>query len=301
MNQNTLYRIVGLQENNNSKTYVQLQLSNTSRSFYVCVEDVYKKDWLDRFSKEDCAYLAVLYVAEKENKPEIISSFPRKKTNITTSVLILSILYSAFLIVSNLAGFKLTTICNITFPTVLVFFPLTYILDDIITEVYGFEVSKKIIWSSLSANLIVVMAACLAVYLPAANFWDDQSAFETVFLASPRILVASTIAYIFGEFLNAISLSKLKILTRGKHLWFRSLTSTFFGSAADSIIFCFIAFYGLVDSNILFEMMFIQYCIKNIYAILALPMIYKLSNFLKKQDKVDFYDYSTKFNPFSVK
>lgn len=296
------YKIVGIKENyqQTGKIAVKIQVNNSARSFSMLVGDIYMKDWLNYFSKEDCTYLAVLYVAEKENKPEIIKQHPRKKVNITTSVLILAILYTSCLILSNIGGSKIVEVFGLTFPAVLVFFPFTYIIDDVITEVYGFKVSKKVIWTALISNLVVVLAACVIVYLPSSPYWFGQTAFETVFLSSPRIFLASVIAYIGGEFLNAICLAKLKVFTKGKYLWFRSVASTASGCFFDSIIFCSIAFLGVVEIKVVIMMILTQYLVKMTYAFGAIPFVYRVSAYLKKTDNVDFYDYNTKFNPFSI-
>jgi uncharacterized integral membrane protein (TIGR00697 family) len=298
----TIYRIVGMKENyqENKNLAVNIQVNNSARSFWTPVKDIYSKDWLKYFSKEDCTYLAVLYIAEKENKPEIIKHYPRKRSIITTSVLLLAVLYTAFLIISNLAGSKIIDVGGFTFPAVLIFFPFTYIIDDIITEVYGFEVSRKVIWGALFANLIVILSACAVTYMKPSSYWQDQKAFEGVFLSSPRILIASLLAYVCGEFLNAVFLAKLKVYTKGKYLWFRSITSTMAGCFFDSIIFCTIAFAGIISIKLILLMICTQYIVKTLYAFLAIPFIYKITAYLKDLDKVDVYDYTTKYNPFSV-
>lgn len=301
-NEEVIYRIIAFKENfnNSNKTAVKLQVINSSRSFYCLVEDVYNKNWLNNLTKEDCTYLAVLYVAENKKDPSIISRYPRKHVNMTTSVLILSVLYTGCLILSNIAGSKIISLGNwITLPAVLAFFPLTYILDDIITEVYGFRVSRKIIWSALVSNIIVAIGAFAVVKLPPSLYWHNQDAFEKVFLESPRILCASMLAYIFGEFFNSVALAKIKIHTKGKYLWFRSVLSTSVGSIFDSIIFCTIGFLGIIPNDMILSMIITQYIVKISYAICALPLVYKITNFLKKLDKVDTYDFTTKFNPFS--
>ena len=266
----------------------------------MLTEEIYMKDWLDYFSKEDCTYLAILYVAEKENKPHIISSYPRKKVNITSSVLILAMFHTAFLILSNIAGSKVSFVSGLTFPAVLVFFPFTYIIDDIITEVYGFQISRKIIWTALLANIVVILATSIVVFIPPSSHWQGQEAFEAVFLSSPRILLASFIAYAVGEFLNSICLAKLKVFTKGKYLWFRSVVSTASGCFFDSIIFCTIAFSGVVNTKVLTLMILTQCLFKIVYAFAAIPFVYRITAYLKKRDNVDFYDFNTKFNPFSI-
>lgn len=201
---------------------------------------------------------------------------------------------------SNIAGSKIISLYGlVTIPAVPAFFPVTYILDDIITEVYGFNVSRKIIWSALISNIMVVIGAYLVVKFKPSDLWHDQEAFERVFLTSPRILLASITAYLSGEFLNSVILAKIKIHTRGKYLWLRSILSTSVGSIMDSIIFCSIGFIGTIPIKILLGMILTQYMFKVSYAIIALPVVYKTTSFLKKFDRVDVYDFATRFNPFS--
>lgn len=302
LHEKVIYKIIAFKENfnNTNKTAVKFQVINSSRSFYCLVEDVYNKKWLNNLTKEDCAYLAVLYVAENKKDPSIISHYPRKHINVTTSVLILAVLYTGCLILSNMAGSKIVTLGQwITLPAVLAFFPLTYILDDIITEVYGFTISRKIIWSALMSNVLVIIGAFVIVKITPSPYWHNQEAFERVFLESPRILCASMLAYVFGEFFNSVALAKMKIHTKGKYLWLRSILSTSVGSILDSSIFCTIGFLGTVPNYVILSMVITQYIVKISYAVCALPLVYKVTNFLKKLDKVDTYDFSTKFNPFS--
>ena len=296
------YNIVGIKENyqGKGKTAVEVQVHNTARSFYMTVEEIYKKNELESFSKEDCTYLAMLYVAEKEKKPELIKLYPRKKVNVTTSVLVLAIMYASFLLMSQLVGAKLATIADITFPAGLVIFPMTYIIADILTEVYGFGVSRKVIWTALGIDIMVIMFASIIVYLPSSVSWQDQSAYEAVFLSSTRVVIASITAYVFGEFLNSYTLAKLKILTKGKYLWLRSIASTAAGCLFDCIIFCSIAYFNLLDLSGLISLIITQYLMKLAYASVGIPFVQKISNYLKKKDRVDFYDYKTSFNPFSL-
>lgn len=298
-----MYKIIGVCPNyqNSGQTAVRIQVANAAQSFCVFLDKIYDKQWLDQFSKEDCTFLATLYVAEQKQDQSIVAAYPRKQVNITTSVLMLAIIYTGFLILANMAGSKVITLNQwITLPAVLAFFPVTYILDDIITEVYGFKISRKIIWSALIANVLVVMGAIVVVKVPPSPYWYKQEAFEAVFLASPRILCASILGYIFGEFTNSATLAKMKIHTKGKYLWLRSVLSTSVGSILDSVIFCTIGFWGELPNTVIFSMIITQYVTKIIYAVGALPIVYRLTSFLKKLDKVDTYDFNTKLNPFSL-
>lgn len=297
---NEIYRVIGYIEQDD-KFLVQVQMVNSSRNFSCNVKDLYREEWLKGFSKEDCAYIAMLYFAEKHQKLEIIKYFPRKAEVFTSRLLLIGIIYTAFLLLSNIAGSKVAYHQGITFPAALVLFPITYILDDIMTEVYGFRASRTIIWSALGANLIMVLGSILIVKLQPSEYWKGQLSFEEVFYNSPRILLASSLAYIFGEFLNAFFLSKMKIRTRGKHLWLRSIFSTSAGALVDSIIFGIVAFLWVVPFKVVLGIIAVQYAFKVGYAILAIPIVYYITKYLKKTDNIDTYDYGTDFNPFSWK
>lgn len=216
-------------------------------------------------------------------------------------VVILGVIYAACLIVSNLVAAKVVTLAGLNFPAALVFFPLTYIFDDVLTEVYGFKVSRRIIWLGLLANCIVMLGALIAVALPSASFWQGQAAFHSVFTASARIFVASTVAYLLGEFTNSMILAKLKVITTGKHLWLRVLTSTGIGVGLDTTVFCLIGFWGTMPNSALGHMILTLYLFKFSYEIIALPITYRITAYLKRADNSDYYDKNTRFNPFSFK
>ncbi|MBA2649276.1 MAG: queuosine precursor transporter [Legionella sp.] len=222
------------------------------------------------------------------------------QSDIKGSVVLIGILFSAFLILSNLAAVKLTIVGQITFPAGLIFFPITYIFDNILTEVYGFKISRRIIWSALAANLIVSIGTWIITYLPPSPYWEHQLAYETIYRTAPRVFIASMISYFFGEFANSILLAKLKIITKGRYLWIRALVSTVIGVGIDTIIFIHIAFLFILPYEGLWKVILSTYLLKVAYEMGAIPITYKVSNYLKKKDKIDFYDYHTKFNPFSL-
>ena len=225
-------------------------------------------------------------------------------------VIFLGMLFVSFLIVSNLTAFKvveihLTKNFFINFPAALVFFPLTYFFDDILTEVYGFKMSRFIIWSGLVCCIVITLCTQIAVQLPASPIWDintnhGATAYEVVFKGSLRIFLASTIAYFCGEFLNSIVLAKLKVATKGKYFSLRVMGSTAIGVGIDSIIFCNIAFWHVMPQRMIWEIILTLYLFKLIYEFIMLPVTYSLVSYLKKKDQVDYYDVNTKFNPFSI-
>lgn len=234
-----------------------------------------------------------------------------KNTPMTLSIIVIGMLFVTLLLASNICSFKviqlsITSTFGLELPAAVIFFPLTYLFDDIITEVYGFKVSRLIIWTGLLCSGLFTMCTWLAVSLPASPMWsanthNGQEAFELVLLGSSRIFLASAIAYFFGEFLNSIILAKLKVLTEGKYFFLRVIGSTAVGAGIDTSLFCHIAFYNILPEAIIWKIVVTLYLFKLIYEILMLPVTYGVVAFLKKKDGVDYYDRDTRFTPFSLK
>lgn len=297
-----LYRIVSVDDSyqDTGKVFVKIQVTGKAKTFDRPVRELYHKEWLESFSREDVAHIAALYTAEHTKNLDLIKRFPIKNHSIKSSVIIVGILFTAFLILSNLTAFKLATLGPLVFPAGLIFFPLTYIFDDILTEVYGFKVSRRIIWLALLANTIVFIGTWSTIYLTPSPDWHNQDAYATVYQATLRVFVASTISYFFGEFANSIILAKLKIFTSGRYFGLRAITSTIAGVGIDTILFIHIAFLFTMPYSHLWTIIATMYSLKVIYECLALPITYKISTYLKQKDNVDYYDFKTKFNPFSL-
>jgi len=170
----------------------------------------------------------------------------------------------------------------------------------VLTEVYGYRRARRAIWLGFLSNLVVVVVIVIAGVLPAAEFWKDQAAFDLILGQTPRILVASFVAYLVGEFTNSYILAKLKIVTEGRHLWLRTIGSTLIGQGLDSIIFVVIAFAGVLPNEILIATMVTQWLVKSGYEVVATPLTYLAVGFLKARDGVDVYDRETRFNPFLI-
>ncbi len=204
----------------------------------------------------------------------------------------IAMVYSSFQILANLMGVKIVDIMGINITAGLVVFPITYIISDIMTEVYGLKVARRIIWYGLATNLLFVLAALGATALPPSEYFDNQAAFDTVFSTTPRILLASVMGYLAGEFSNATIVAKIKAAMRGKHFWLRALLSTCVGTFLDSSIFCFVAFYLIYPTGLIAEMVLIQCVIKFIYEVVALPITYTITNYLKRVENSDVYDYA---------
>ncbi len=207
-------------------------------------------------------------------------------------------LFIATLIASNIVAVKLIEVWGEILPAAIVIFPLSYIIGDVLTEVYGYRQARRAIWLGFLCNLFVVLTILVAGALPAASFWKHQEAFDLILGQTPRILAASFAAYLVGEFANAFVLAKLKIATAGRMLWLRTISSTLIGQGLDSAIFITIAFAGVMPGDVMVRLVVTQWLVKSAYEALATPLTYAAVGFLKRKDGVDAYDRDTKFNPF---
>jgi len=185
--------------------------------------------------------------------------FLNSEQKFSSLFLFIACLFVTCLLISNIIAGKLIQIKGIVLPAAVVLFPLTYVFGDILTEVYGFRQARLVIWTGFIANLFMATVFILTIALPHPAFWEDQSAFQTVLGFTPRLVASSLFAYWVGEFSNAIVLSKVKILTKGRWLWFRTIGSTIVGEGLDTVLFIAIAFTGILPSGVLFKMMLAQF------------------------------------------
>ena len=218
----------------------------------------------------------------------------------STWFLVVVALFIATLIASNIVAVKLIDVSGLILTAAIVIFPLSYIIGDVLTEVYGYRQARRAIWLGFLGNLVVVVAIVIAGALPAAGFWKDQQAFDLILGQTPRILAASFAAFLVGEFTNSFVLAKLKIATAGRHLWLRTIGSTLIGQGLDSAIFVAIAFAGILPVDVLVGTMITQWLVKSGYEAGATPLTYLAVGFLKRKDGVDAYDRDTRFNPFLI-
>jgi queuosine precursor transporter len=210
-------------------------------------------------------------------------------------------LFVAVLIISNIASTKLLDLGPFTFDGGTLLFPLAYIFGDILTEVYGYKRSRKVIWTGFFTLSLATLTFYVVGLLPAAAEFTGQEAYMTIFGLMPRIVIASLIAYLAGEFSNSYLLAKMKIWTNGKHLWARTIGSTIVGEFIDTGIFVLVAFLGVFSTRTLIAIIISNYLFKVGIEVLFTPITYRTVNFLKKKEQEDYYDYKTKFNPFSSK
>jgi hypothetical protein len=219
---------------------------------------------------------------------------------ISNRFLVVAGVFIACLITANIIAVKLISIGGLILPAAIIIFPISYIFGDILTEVYGYRWARRVIWLGFFCNLIAVLAIWLGGLLPAAPVWGGQQAYESILGYAPRLLIASFIAYLVGEFANSFILAKMKIRTKGRWLWTRTIGSTIVGQGLDATVFIIIAFVGTQPWGILGIIILTHWLVKTGYEVLATPFTYVVVNYLKKKESIDTYDYDTNFNPFLV-
>ena len=223
------------------------------------------------------------------------------KNKVSVPFMLLGILFCVCLVASNLLETKVVQLWGITAPAGLIVFPISYIINDCIAEVWGFKKARLIIWSGFAMNFLVIGFAQLAVMLPAAPFWEGEEGFNFVFGMAPRIAVASLTAFLVGSFLNAYVMSKMKVASNGKHFSLRAILSTLVGESADSLIFFPIAFGGLIPVNELLIMVATQAVLKSLYEVIILPVTIYVVKYIKKVDGSDVYDEHISYNVLKIK
>lgn len=206
------------------------------------------------------------------------------------------------LLCSNLIGVsKVVTVAGFTFGGGNLFFPISYLFGDILTEVYGYARSRRVVWAGFCALIFSAVMTWIVINLPPADGYTGQQAIEQVFGSTPRIVMASMIAYFAGEFTNSFVLAKMKIITSGKHLWMRTIGSTVCGEAVDTTIFYPLAFLGVWNTDLLITVAVTNYILKVMWEVLATPVTYRVVAAIKRAESEDYYDYKTNFTPFSLK
>jgi queuosine precursor transporter len=207
-------------------------------------------------------------------------------------------LFVTVLLISNVASTKILAFGPFTFDGGTILFPLSYIFGDILTEVYGYARSRKVIWIGFVAVLLMSITFIIVGALPPAADWQNQDAYNKILGLTPRIVVASLIAYFAGEFSNSFTLAKLKLITNGRQLWLRTIGSTLLGQVVDTALFILIAFTGIVPNSLLWTLIVSNYLFKCGVEILFTPVTYWITGWLKQQEREDYYDHNTDFNPF---
>jgi hypothetical protein len=213
------------------------------------------------------------------------------------------VLLSVFIVVlliSNLVGQKICALGPFRISGAQLLFPITYIFGDVFTEVYGYAASRRAIWLGFFASGLMALMGMLTVALPPAPDWGNQQAFATVFNFVPRLVIASLVAYWCGEFANSYVLARMKILTRGKYLWTRTIGSTVVGQAVDTAVLMLIAFGGSLSPSLIANLILSGYLGKVAYEVVMTPFTYLIVGWLKRREGTDTFDYKTAFSPFHI-
>lgn len=211
-------------------------------------------------------------------------------------LLIITVLFVSCLLTANIVGVKMFSLGFVSLPAAVILFPLSYIIGDVLTEVYGYRIARRVIWLGFACNLIFVIFAWVGQLLPPDPLWEGQEAYESILGYTPRLLIASFLGYFAGEFANSFILAKMKIFTKGRWLWSRTIGSTIVGQGVDSAIFIVGAYFGASFFSPL--IILYHWLAKTIIEAVATPATYSVVNYLKRKEGVDNYDRRTNFNPF---
>ncbi len=221
------------------------------------------------------------------------------KEKISVPFLVLTVLFCTCLIASNLLETKIVQFGAVSLTAGFIVFPISYIINDCIAEVWGFRRTMLVIWLGFMMNFFIAIMGQIAVFLPAASYWiANEAHFNFIFSLAPRIALASFIAFLIGSFLNAYIMSKMKVASQGKHFSLRAILSTVVGEGADSVIFFPLAFGGMMPINELIKLMLIQVFAKTMYEILILPITIKVVKYIKKKEDTDVYDNNISYKIF---
>ena len=206
------------------------------------------------------------------------------------------------LLLSNIIGAsKLSTLGGLTFGAGILFFPLGYVIGDVLTEVYGYARARRVIWAGFGALLFMAFMSWVVVSLPPADGWDGQAAYESVFGQVPRIVFASIVAFWAGEFVNSYVMARMKLWTQGRMLWTRTIGSTVVGQGVDSLIFYPLAFYGEWETSQVITVMITNWLLKVSWEVVLTPVTYAVVGWLKRREGVEVFDTATDFTPFSTR
>ena len=216
--------------------------------------------------------------------------------NVSHRLVIFIALFITCLITANVIAVKVISLGPFVLPAAISVFPLSYIFGDVLTEVYGYRLARRVIWLGFLCNLIFVFFVWLGQVLPAASFWEGQEAYQRILGYTPRLLAASFLGYLVGEFANSFILARMKIMTQGRWLWSRTIGSTIIGQGFDTSIFITVAFIG--TASFVPIMILYHWLAKTLIEALATPLTYALVNRVKRKEAIDTYDYDTRFNPF---
>lgn len=296
-NSDSSYLIQSIAKKNNGDVVFHCKENNESKAvFSISGKELISRrtDILEKFSTEDKIKIISMAVTQKSNLifTEIYSS--------TVIFPFLAMLFSSCLVISNIVSQKLVPFFGFTITGGNFIYMLTYILGDIITEVYGYKKSRQLIWATVSINLIALFSYKLAIILPSSEFWHYQNAFELILGSSDRIIIASLIAYCSSEFINSYIVARIKMLTKGKKIWLRIILASICAITVDNFCFMFVAYYKTMPTFEIVKSSGLEYVFSLALESMCIPLIIFLSNLIKKYEKIDTIDVKTNFTPFSL-
>lgn len=214
--------------------------------------------------------------------------------------LVMAAFVTVLLCANVIGASKRASLLGFQFGAGVLFFPISYLFGDILTEVYGYARARRVVWAGFVALIFAAFMSWAVLAFPPAPDWPHQAAFETVFAGTPRIVLASLAAYFSGEFCNSYVLAKLKVWSRGRNLWLRTIGSTIVGEGVDSLVFYPLAFWGVWPERTLLQVLVANYALKVGWEALMTPLTYRIVNFLKRAEREDYFDRDTDFTPFSL-
>jgi uncharacterized integral membrane protein (TIGR00697 family) len=215
--------------------------------------------------------------------------------------LVMAAFVTVLLCANVIGAAKVAQLGGYSFGAGVLFFPISYVFGDILTEVYGYARARRVVWAGFGALAFASFMSWAILAFPPAPGWPHQAAYETVFGGTPRIVLASLVAYFSGEFCNSYVLAKLKLVTSGRLLWSRTIGSTIVGEAVDSAIFYPVAFLGVWSNELVMQVMLTNYVLKVLWEVVMTPITYRVVNFLKRAEAEDYFDRNTNFTPFSLR
>jgi queuosine precursor transporter len=213
---------------------------------------------------------------------------------------LITVLYVTMQLVSDATAGKLISLGGFAVSVTVLYFPITYIFSDILTEVYGYARARSVLWTVMAASVVAGLTYQIAVYAPPAPGFDANDAYRRVFGVVPRVLLGGWIAVFCGDVVNNYVMAKLKVLSKGKHLWVRTISSTIVGELANTSVFYVVALYGIIPTNILMQAIIAGWVLKTMVEVICTPLTYYIVGFLKRAENEDYYDYDTNFNPLIV-
>ncbi len=252
-----------------------------------------------------CRFVSLPYIGTRTMTPTLNQNKVMENTNnekraaISVPFMLTAILFNVCLIASNLFETKLFTIGPVNLTGGVIIFPISYIINDCLTEVWGYRRARFVIWTGFAMNFFVMAMAQIVVHLPAPTYWDGGEHFDFVFRMAPRVVLASMLAFFFGSTVNAWIMSRMKVRDKGRRFSVRAIVSTIGGETLDSLIFFPIAFFG-VGFRMMLVLMVTQIFIKTLYEIIILPLTNLVVKKLKKYEGIDTYDYNISYNPFKI-